>query len=199
MLVHGLHSTLFCLWGRASGWLSEQEVTRLMTLVTVAIAPGSHSGGGRVKKMKLHGNRWSTGLYEVIPWWIFLATFPPGGTQAQGFTHTHTRTPTHYYSTKCSGGWKTRSAGELYNVLVCDADCASFSSKDTFFWWHLMTKPVGQGLLLTLKYVTLKNAAFPDYARLEMTLHFFLKVMMLLIWSPGRESETWKSSSSYKF
>lgn len=65
---------------------------------------------------------------------------PPGGTQAQG-VYTHSRAPTHYSNTKCSGGWKTSSEGEmdvmplsaLHHSAVQCASCAPFSDKNTFF------------------------------------------------------------------
>lgn len=83
------HLQLYMQAGLDSGCVFKQRTLRLMTLVTVAIAPGIwQPQPGWLGKIKHHGNKWNT-IFSFFPpsrSWIGLAIFPSGGTQAQGFT-----------------------------------------------------------------------------------------------------------------
>lgn len=102
------------------------QITRLMTPMTVAIAPGIWepqlwSGGGGVSAMA------TSEVLVVMRWHIF----PPAGMQGLS--------PTHYYNVKCSGEQKTSFEGESDVLpLYSTVPVLLFLTKTPFdgiLWW----------------------------------------------------------------
>lgn len=101
------HIKLYMQAGLDSGCVFKQRTLRLMTLVTVAIAPGIwQPQPGWLGKIKHHGNEWNT----------FFSFFPPLRSAALlnrfGYfpfrwntgsgVYAHRLTPTHCFNTKSS-------------------------------------------------------------------------------------------------